>query len=98
MKVYKRWNYHRHTYFNFVSETQLGYIKLGYGILKNPWGYGNRNLCRIGGFNFDLGYNLVNQNTSYLGFRYFFYKKSKWRWLDIPYYTIFTKYKRDFKN
>lgn len=96
VKVYKRWNFHRHTYFNIVSETQLGYMRFGYGILKNPWGYGNKNLCRIGGVNFDLGYNLLNQNTGYLGFRSFFYKKSNWRWLDKPYYTLYFKYKKDF--
>lgn len=87
---------HRHSTLDFMIETENVDIKAGFGTAFNPWGYGNRNRCKVNGFNTDISYTNNEYTKPWIGLKGFFYKRRKWRWHDAPYITLYSKYKYDF--
>jgi len=89
---------HRHSTFDVMLESVNYDAKIGFGTAYNPWGYGNRNRCKVNGFNMDISYTQGEYSKPWVGLKGFFYKRRNWRWLDTPYITLYSKYKYDFQK
>jgi hypothetical protein len=88
---------HRINALNLLYESDNFKLRTGLGMARNPWGYGNNNYCRVGGFYTDLVFtNLIKPQVPDIGFKGFFYPRSKWRWFDLPYLSIYGKYEKSF--
>lgn len=88
---------HRITTLNLVYSLDIIEFKTGFGMAKNPWGYGSNLRCVIYGLSTDLSIkNFSGQFVPDLGIKGFFYPLSKWRWFDLPYISAYGQYEKAF--
>lgn len=79
---------------NVMFQKDFTDLKAGIGRLRNKWGYENRNTSTTYGFSYDLSLRLPdNFHNSWIGIRHFVFKPGDWPWFEIPYTSIFMKYK-----
>jgi len=79
---------------NLMFQKDLIDLKGGIGRLHSEWGYQNRNKSTCYGFSYDLSLRLPDKNNnSWFGVRHFIYKPGTWPFFEIPYTSVFLKYK-----
>ncbi len=79
---------------NIMFQKDFVDIKGGIGRLHSEWGYQNRNKSTCYGFSYDASLRLPdNMNNSWIGIRHFVYEPGTWPFFEIPYTTVFLKYK-----
>lgn len=81
---------------NLMFRKDFTDLKAGIGRIRNKWGYQNRNRSTVYGFSYDLSLRLPeNTHDTWFGIRHFVYKPGDWPWFEIPYTSVFVKYKYD---
>lgn len=86
---------HRMRTINLMVQNDYACIKLGFGRVRNPWGYSKRNKCIVHGTNVDLSFSYPGKFTPWIGACYFKYQRASWAWFNKPYSTIYLNYKYD---
>lgn len=86
---------HRLRSINLMAQNDFATLKLGLGKVKNPWGFGKRNKCRVPGINMDINFAFPNKYSPWIGFSLFKYKNADWAWFNKPYQTLYINYKYD---
>lgn len=72
-------------------------LKAGIGRVRNKWGYQNRNTSAVYGFCYDASLRLPSQiHNTWFGIRHFMYRPGDWPWFEIPYTSLYLKYRYDF--
>lgn len=86
----------RITTVNVMFRKDFTDLKAGIGRVRNKWGYENRNRSTVYGFSYDLSLRLPDDiHNTWFGIRHFVYKPADWPWFEIPYTSVFLKYKYD---
>lgn len=81
---------------NVMFQKDFTDLKVGIGRVRNKWGYQNRNRSAVYGFSYDLSLRLPGDaHNTWFGIRHFVYKPGDWPWFEIPYTSVFLKYKYD---
>jgi hypothetical protein len=81
---------------NVMFQKDFTDLKAGIGRLRNKWGYQNRNVSTVYGFSYDLSLRLPDPaHNTWFGLKHFVYKPADWPWFEIPYTSLFLKYKYD---
>lgn len=69
-------------------------VKVGVGRLCNRWGYESRNKSTAYGFSYDLSLRMPETfHNTWLGLRHFVFRPGDWPWFEIPYTSVYLKYK-----
>ncbi|MEN9522955.1 MAG: hypothetical protein RL065_1332 [Bacteroidota bacterium] len=87
---------HRLNFLNFIYNynNQLN-SKIGFGLIRNPWGFGNANLCRIGGINFQVEGNVYPKTSTWIGGQFILYPVDYWIWNYEYYKAVYVNERPD---
>jgi hypothetical protein len=83
---------HRMRTFSLMAANDFLQLKTGWGRVRNPWGYGNRNRCVTHGIFLDAALAYPDANSPWIGIRTFQYPLSSWAWFTKPYNTVYAGY------
>lgn len=84
---------------NIMFQKDFTDLKVGIARLRNKWGYNDRNVSTAYGFSYDLSLRLPERaHNSWLGIRHMVYRPSDWPWFEMPYTSVFMKFKYELIN